>query len=703
MAAYALLVTACASTPPPAPAPVVGFERKMAWILQLEDQRILRLPPQPPSLEPPVQTGRRRPPVAVPQPTSLPDLTVLVRDAEARVRRRAALAIGRVRLKDGVPPLVATLADTDPEVRAMAAFALGLIGDMAAEPSLTPFLADASPLVRGRAAEALGLIDAKGAAAAIGKLVDEYVRSAPVASMQPDDETWPAAPEAEAFKLGLFALVRLGAYEPLASAVLEGDKPISSWWPVAYAFQRIEDKRAAPALLQLLRGQGRYTRAFAARGLGALKETSATSSLLPLLDPKERTALEPTVAAIRALAQLNATGAVDPLTRLAADASTHANVRLEAVAALGAIGSIDGLPVVQDLLIDPWPAMRAAALQAAAAIDQPTFIAVLSGMEPDQHWRVRATLASILAALPAEVAVQRLRSMLSDEDKRVIPSVLAGLVKVRAPDIREILFERLKDPDFAVRAAAARQVGQLKPQGGAEALREAYTTGLPDSAYAARAAALESLVEYGPAEAIEPLKSALTDSDWAIRVRAAELLGRFDASADLQQAIRPVPATPIVPYDDPRLIAPESSPRVFIETAHGSIEFELAVLDAPQTTRNFMALARKGFFNGLEAHRVIANFVVQDGDPRGDGEGGAGYTIRDELNCRPYLRGTVGMALTWRDTGSSQFFITHSPQPHLDARYTFFGRVVDGMDIVDRIRPGDVIQSIRVWDENGWE
>ena len=103
-----------------------------------------------------------------------------------------------------------------------------------------------------------------------------------------------------------------------------------------------------------------------------------------------------------------------------------------------------------------------------------------------------------------------------------------------------------------------------------------------------------------------------------------------------------------------------------------------------------MALARKGYFNGLEIHRVVPNFVVQDGDPRGDGEGGPGYTIRDELNERPYLRGTVGMALEWPDTGGSQFFITHSPQPHLDASYTVFGHVVNGMDVVDRIKQGDV-------------
>ena len=97
----------------------------------------------------------------------------------------------------------------------------------------------------------------------------------------------------------------------------------------------------------------------------------------------------------------------------------------------------------------------------------------------------------------------------------------------------------------------------------------------------------------------------------------------------------------------------------------------------------------------------MPNFVVQDGDPRGDGEGGPGYSIRDELNDRPYLRGVVGMALAdWPDTGGSQFFITHSPQPHLDAKYTVFGHVVNGMDVVDRIQQLDVIRARA---DLGWE
>jgi cyclophilin family peptidyl-prolyl cis-trans isomerase len=293
--------------------------------------------------------------------------------------------------------------------------------------------------------------------------------------------------------------------------------------------------------------------------------------------------------------------------------------------------------------------------------------------------------------------------MLQDDDKRVWPAVLGALVRLRAPGIDTILLEHLKEADFAVRASAAGLLEELKPAGAAEALRDAYKAGLPDSASAARVAALEALTAYGADEANETLKLALADKDWSVRLRAAALLRTLDPASEAEEAMRPAPGQPPAPYDDPQLVAPEVSPRAFIETAHGTIEFELTVLDAPQTVRNFMNLARKGFFNGLQVHRVVPNFVVQDGDPRGDGRGGPGYSIRDELNDRPFLRGTVGMALGGPDSGGSQFFITHSPQPHLDGRYTVFGRVVKGMEVVDRISVGDVIQRIRVWDGKGWQ
>jgi cyclophilin family peptidyl-prolyl cis-trans isomerase/HEAT repeat protein len=704
-AATALVLAACGPVPPPKlPAvDLIPERQKMAWILQLEDQRILRLDLPAPAPPPAPVKGKKPAPVVVPpKPSSTPDLAVLVRDADPRLRRRAALAVGRVRAKAGIPILTALLTDTDPDVRAMSAFALGLIGDASAESALTPLLADAAPLVRGRAAEGLGLIGAKGSAAAIGQMVAAYAKSPAVTSKTADDETVPLAAEAEAFKLGLYALVRLGAYDPLAAAVLDGDRPVIEWWPVAYALQRIDDARATAALRALLGANGRYTRAFAARGLGRLKDTASVKPLVALLQPSAKAGLEVTVAAMRALGQLGAGDAATPLAEFAVNPSAHPNIRLEAVLALTELRAPDSLPFLQDLMTDDWPALRAAAFKAAAAVDPERYVAVLAGMDSDRHWRVRAAVAETLGMLPAEQGQERLRSMLQDEDKRVVPQVLASLTRLKTADLGDVLLKRLEDPDFAVRAAAARHLGTVKPAGGADALRRAYAAGQKDLDFAARAAALEALTAYGASEAGPTLREALADKDWAIRVRADELLTRVDAADTAPRTIAPVPSPPIVPYDDPLLAAPVLSPHAFIETAHGTIEFELAVLDAPQACRSFVELVRKGFFDHVELHRVLANFVVQGGDPRGDGAGGPGYSIRDELNDRPYLRGTVGMALDWRDTGGSQFFITLSPQPHLDAKYTAFGHVVNGLEILDRLRPGDVIQRVRVWNGSGW-
>ncbi len=121
-------------------------------------------------------------------------------------------------------------------------------------------------------------------------------------------------------------------------------------------------------------------------------------------------------------------------------------------------------------------------------------------------------------------------------------------------------------------------------------------------------------------------------------------------------------------------------------------------MEAPLAAQSFMSLSRRGFFNGLTFHRVVPGFVIQGGCPRGDGNGGPGYSLRCELSERPYGRGSVGMALSGKDTGGSQFFITHVPTPQLDAGYALVGQVAAGMEVVDRIRPGDVIQRVEIWD-----
>ena len=132
---------------------------------------------------------------------------------------------------------------------------------------------------------------------------------------------------------------------------------------------------------------------------------------------------------------------------------------------------------------------------------------------------------------------------------------------------------------------------------------------------------------------------------------------------------------------------------VRLETVRGEILIELLTDEAPLTAANFARLVEEGYYDGLTFHRVVPNFVIQDGCPRGDGWGGPGYRIPCEYNEVKYDRGLVGMALAGKDTGGSQFFITHSPQPHLNGRYTIFGRVASGMETVDRILVGDRIRK----------
>lgn len=705
LTSVAAICVACGSAPPPTPAvaPTVAPDQKLSWILRLEDKRILRDPappapvvPPPPAVPSKSRSRSKAPPPPPPAPV-IADLTTLTSDAEPRIRRRAALAIGRVGLAEGAAAVKPLLSDADAEVRQMAAFALGLLADKGSVTELTAALQDADPRVRGRAAEALGLIGDTGSAAAVGQMVGAYIKAGAIASMAPDDETWGKSPEADAVRLGLFALVRQKGYEPLAAAVQDGSGRVSGWWPVAYALRRINDPRALPLLRQLAATPGRYTRAFAATGLGTLKDTASVPLLTTMLQGANGdTAI--TVAAIGALGRIGSPDGAAPIIAVLSADKTDPNVALEAVSALAALKSETGLPYVQDLVTDDWPTMRAAAIRACAAIDPAAFPTLLSGMEPDPHWIVRAAIADALGSMPASFAVARLRALLDDPDKRVVPHALDALTALKAPGLEALLLESVKAADIGIRSSAARNLGTLRPAGGAAVLRDAYRTGQADQGADARDAALAALVRYGLPEAGDTLKAAMADPDWALRLRAAALLHSLDPSAETTMAIRPVPGEPVAAYDAPDLMKPTFSPHAFIETARGTIEIELTVLDAPQTVQNFVTLARKGYFNGLQIHRVVPNFVVQDGDPRGDGSGGPGYSIRDELNDRPYVRGTVGMALSGPDTGGSQFFIAHSPQPHLDAKYTVFGHVVNGMEVVDRLRQLDVIERIRIWD-----
>src|SRR6185436_1539845 len=356
LACLVLAASACAGAPrpaavPPPPPPGASFEEKMAAILRLEDQRMLR-DPQPPAPTPapapaPVR-GRRAPaaPPAPPPPPPPPDLTRMLSDQEARIRRRAALAIGRVGLAEGVAPLVAILNDPEVEVRQVAAFALGLIGDKSAR-------------------EPLGLVGDTAAAAAVGRLLGQIVQSGALAQTPGEEDDARRDTPAAAARLAIFALVRLKAYPQLAAAVLDASaQPRVKWWPVAFALQRLEDARALPALLTLARDQHPYARAFAVKGLGGLKDRSALPVLMPLLSSGERSVL---IQTIRALGAIGDASAAEPLLKFIRDPQADPHVRLEAVTAAGTIHTQDINDTLLDLLSDSSPPVRAAALRSLSA------------------------------------------------------------------------------------------------------------------------------------------------------------------------------------------------------------------------------------------------------------------------------------------------------------------------------------------------
>jgi cyclophilin family peptidyl-prolyl cis-trans isomerase/HEAT repeat protein len=665
-------------------------------MMRLEDQRLLRdANPSPPVVLVPATTTR--PAVVAPPPPS--DLIRLLGDPEARVRRRAALALGRVGLPTAVVPLTALLTDEEPDVRQMSAFALGLIGAAAARPALVAALRDPDPRVQGRAAEALGHIGDRADADAVSGMVRTHIAAGALIGVAADDVSYPLAPAVEAARLGLYALVRFQTFDALWAAVFQASgQPASNWWPVSYAIQRTGDPRGADALVALLRTPGRYTAAFAARGLGIIKAQAGAEPLRQIIDA--RTAHPAVVIeAMRALAAINDSAALPVLTKIVADRGADPALRDEAVTALARLATRESLDLLLDLLSDSTPAVRGAARRALARVDPDTFLATLSGLDTDPDWTVRAAEAAALAMLPPARAQSRLQLLLKDQDLRVVSAALTSLVTAKSSGAEATLVAHLKTTDFAIRAVAASGLADLKASAAVPALVEAYRASLSDDTYVARAAILAALAGIDPAAARPLLEEALRDREWAVRVRASTLLqNRSDPEANAGERIRPAVSREIPDAEWKALVSPAFSPHAYIETDRGVVEIELAVLDAPRTVANFISLARRSFFNGMAIHRVVPNFVVQAGDNRGDGEGGPGYTIRDEINMRPYLRGTVGMALDWEDTGGSQFFITHSPQPHLDGRHTVFGDVVAGMDVVDRLAPWDVIRRVRIWD-----
>ncbi|RMH23172.1 MAG: hypothetical protein D6696_01430 [Acidobacteria bacterium] len=245
-----------------------------------------------------------------------------------------------------------------------------------------------------------------------------------------------------------------------------------------------------------------------------------------------------------------------------------------------------------------------------------------------------------------------------------------------------------------MRAIALGRLGE-EPSVPYESILRSLARGARDRIPDARLAGVEALVARARAEPrergaiVEALEQLAADDAYLVRRAASAALGELGRPRPPVGAVREAHASVRV-YRD--VVQRTARPRtVELVTERGTIRLRLACPEAPLTCLNFLQLANQGFYDGLRFHRVVPDFVVQGGDPRGDGWGGPGYAIRDEPSLLRYRRGVLGMARSGPDTGGSQFFITLSAQPHLDGDYAAFGTVVAGDEVLDRIVQGDRI------------
>jgi cyclophilin family peptidyl-prolyl cis-trans isomerase len=303
----------------------------------------------------------------------------------------------------------------------------------------------------------------------------------------------------------------------------------------------------------------------------------------------------------------------------------------------------------------------------------------------------------------AKVRVLEAGSAVSDAVRRRYAADADPLVRAQAiatiPDAKidqnvALVATAMDDPDVIVRGYANEKYAKLATaEDRVRLLSAAEERARKDTQDDARIAAIRGLgeIDWPGREAF--LRGLLSDNDPVVRRVAADLIE--------QQLKQPRPRYTPLPVDRPdyaQIVEWSRKPHTAtIHMTRGNIEIALLTQDAPITTWNFAQLALKHFFDNTTFMRVVPNFVIQGGDPRNDMEGTPGYAIRDEINLQKYTRGAVGMALSGPDTGGSQFFITHSPQPHLDGGYTIFGRVTAGMaGVVDETERGDKVESITI-------
>ena len=668
----ALVVGGCATSRPAGPSPAPDLGRPSDGLLAS------------PALQAVVDLQVRRDGAALAEALASPD---------SLVRARAAFALGSVQDADAVPALRALLDDPVPAVRADAAFALGQSADSTAGVALAVSLRrEATPAVLAE------LLDALGKTGGAADLATVLTATLP-----------PALEPARALALARFGL--RGVVSPawadwLGRHLLAQDPATRT--AAAYALTRapVDAWRGqAPAVRAAFDSLADGTaRAHLARALGRLAEPddlgpAGSDALARDTDWHTR------VQAARALAE--AAGATGPLVGALADPNPH--VAAAAATALAARDASppnrdDLLPVALGLTRDdrqPWT-VQAPLLPILARRGRTDAVLAWADRQPDPFARAAALAA--LGASGDDAALARLFADAERDDARTAAAALGALRQrwetglYAAPRFYDAFAGALRRGDLATVTAAAPVLADSAfwPLGASDLLREVYAGLEAPADIEPMAAIIGAVGQIRDGAEVDFLVGVALEGYPTLREAARDALNdRLTEGVDVSVTGGGTTATTGVDWD--HLAGVGRHPRLVLETDRGRVVIEMDAESAPQTVQLVTRTASGGLYDGVPFHRVVADFVVQGGDYfRRDGYGGPETPIRSELTRIRYESGTVGMASAGKDTEGVQFFVTHSPQPHLDGRYTAFGRVVEGQPVVDAILQGDLVRRARV-------
>lgn len=601
-------------------------------------------------------------------------------------RALAAVAYGRIMSPKGIDNLLKLSGDPIPFVREEAAFALGQLGwlkdsaggrETEIRTKLAELLRDKQLSVRVAAAEALGKIGGDHAVDLLDPALsdkDATLRATAVMALfrarmilklrDPDHAPGPLADAARARLLGFLA-----------------DKNPALREAVAYFFARNADPKAEEAMQAASKDSETNVRLFAVNALGKMKAKNSHAALERALRDESYAVR---VAAVGAL--LAAGDDLGPYAdTLLNDKTFH--VRAAAAAGLKAENAAQ-LALLQSALDrDESPTVKAEAFKAIAKAKGGALEAFLRDGMKSPLWQVREAAVQSADPLDADAKEKFLFDALAQAGHKLVrAAALDALFALPSASAFEQLKKSLESPELSERATAVGDLGGRKEDGIADLAWKTFQNSREQKWVETREDLLDTIAKTANDATTGYLKQALLDTDRDVRAKAKSLL-----------TVRGITDFPSAPEADLtfspfRADVFRKNPVVEIETSKGSFAIECYASNAPIHVADFVGHVKAGFYDGLPWHRVISNFVVQGGDPDGSGFGGAGYSLRAEINRRPFARGALGMPRSQGfDTGGGQLFFSHVPTPHLEGQYTVFGQVTRGVDVLDSLERGDKI------------